>query len=117
MSDTFSDFVIQISTSPLEPDTAGTRVGRDEDNRLIAELRHCLRPGVDIALVFEGYVAMTSILWLSDLQGDGSICARVRLRGVSALANGLKQSGSPAQDGSRTLSSLHLDCATIGHQS
>lgn len=83
MSETYTDLVIQISTSG--PEAAGTIAEKAEDSRLITELQRCLQPGVEIALVFEGYMAMTSILWLSEPQVDGSVRAGVRLLGVSAL--------------------------------
>ena len=85
MSDTHTDLVIQISTAEPESRTTAPAARMSEGSRLITELRTCLQPGVEIALVFEGYMARTSILWLSDLQADGSVRAGVRLLGVSAL--------------------------------
>jgi hypothetical protein len=83
MSETHTDLVIQISTSG--PESAGTIAEKAEDSQLITELQRCLQPGVEIALVFEGYMAMTSILWLSEPPAGGSVRAGVRLLGVSAL--------------------------------
>jgi hypothetical protein len=83
MSDTHTDLVIQISAA--DANTADTNADKREDRQLIIELKTCLQPGVEIALVFEGYMAMTSILWLSDIQPDGSVRAGIRLLGVSAI--------------------------------
>jgi hypothetical protein len=55
---------------------------------LVTELRRCLRPGAEIALVFRGYMAITSILWLSGPRADSGVRAGVRLLGVSALPAG-----------------------------
>lgn len=85
MAHTQTDLVVQISAAEPDSPTAPKRSGTIADCRLIAELRRCLQPGAEIALVFEGYMAITSILWLSELQPDGSVRAGVRLLGVSAL--------------------------------
>jgi hypothetical protein len=99
MSDEHTDLVIQISTSGLAPDSTVANVEKTEENRLITELQRCLQPGVEIALVFEGYMALTSILWLYELQVDGSLRAGVRLLGVSALP--VEQRGPAAPDCTR----------------
>jgi hypothetical protein len=84
MSDTHTDLVIQISTS--EPAAAPVANGeKADDGRLVQELRRCLQPGAEIALVIGGFVATTSILWLSGPLEDGGLRAGVRLLGVSAL--------------------------------
>lgn len=85
MADTQTDLVIQISTSERVPDATNRNA---EENRLILELRQCLQPGVEIALIFPGYLAATSILWVTELQLDRSFRAGVRLLGVSALPAG-----------------------------
>jgi hypothetical protein len=82
MSDTHTDLVIQLSTSGQAPDTSAQN---DEESRLITELRWWIRPGVEIALSFRGFMAITSILWLSECQVDRSFRAGVRLLGVSAV--------------------------------
>jgi hypothetical protein len=96
MSDTHADLVIRISTSGLVSDTTCASAEKAADSQLIAELRRCLQPGVEIALALEGYVATTSILWISDLESDGSLRAGVRLLGVSALP-----SDDPAESATR----------------
>ena len=85
MSDTHTDLVIQISTSSLGPSAATPAAASAADSKLIGELRQCLQPGVEIALVFGSCMAITSILWLADPQDDGSVRAGVRLLGLSAL--------------------------------
>lgn len=111
MSDTHTDLVIQISTSGPEPETARASIPEAQDNRLIQELRRCLQPGVEIALVFESYMAITSILWLSDLQADGSVRAGVRLLGVSAIGDRSKPlawSETPQRAPSTSLQTIAL---------
>ena len=84
MSDIHTDLVIQISTSESASSSPITAADSGDESRLVAELRKCLRPGVEIALVFSGYTAMTSILWLTGPLPDGGLRAGVRLVGVSA---------------------------------
>ncbi len=112
MSETFTDFVIQISTSGSESDTAARK---GEDSRLITELQRCLQPGVEIALVFEGYTAITSILWLSEPQADGSVRARVRLLGVSAQLDEPSHTASTTDKRSPRTFPAHWDSAIIAH--
>ena len=81
MSDTHTDLVIHIST--CEPGADATVASGD--GRLVQELRRCLQPGAEIALVLGGFVATTSILWLSGPLEEGGLRAGVRLLGVSAL--------------------------------
>jgi hypothetical protein len=81
MSETHTDLVIQLSTSGQESDASGEN---NEESKLIPELRRWLQPGVEIALSFHGFKAITSILWLSECQAAGSFRAGVRLLGVSA---------------------------------
>jgi hypothetical protein len=83
MSDTHADLVIQISTSETASDAAGRKAERTA-GELSMELRRHLQPGVEIALAFPGYMAITSILWISELELDHSFRAGVRLLGVSA---------------------------------
>lgn len=83
MSDTHADLVIQISTSETAPDAAGRKAEKTA-GELSMELRRRLQPGVEIALAFPGYMAITSILWISELELDHSFRAGVRLLGVSA---------------------------------
>lgn len=77
--------MIQISTSGTAPDAAGRKTEKTEEGALSMELRRRLLPGVEIALAFPGYMAITSILWISELELDRSFRAGVRLLGVSAL--------------------------------
>lgn len=95
MSITHTDFVIQISTSQLAnaPDTETTN-----EEPLVSELRRTLRPGVEIALVFRGYLATTSILWLEGPFVDHSMRACVRLLGVSVLPAGYAGSSIPSDE-------------------
>lgn len=78
MSPTHTDLVIQISTATMAANSPDTKV-------LVGELRQTLRPGVEIALVYRGYMATTSILWLEGPLADHSLRAGVRLLGVSVL--------------------------------
>ncbi len=116
MSDKHTDLVIQISTAGLAPDPMVANVEKTEESRLIAELRRCLQPGVEIALVFEGYMAITSILWLSELQRDGSLRAGVRLLGVSALPVEQREPAAPGDEGPRRAVSVHSDSAIFRQQ-
>jgi len=78
-----TDFVIQISGSDSVPYL--NREGAETDVSLVvAELQRCLKPGTEIGLVFRGYIAITSIQWLSGPTLDSSVRAGVRLVGVSA---------------------------------
>jgi len=81
MSDTHTDLVIQLAASGQESSSKEN----SEETSLITELRRWLQPGVEIALSFRGFRAITLILWLSECQGDRSFRAGVRLLGVSAL--------------------------------
>jgi len=83
-----TDLVIQISTSEPGSDAVGRSIQKAQDSGLIRELRQCLQPGVEIALIFPGYMAMTSILWLTELQLGDSFRVGIRLLGVSALLGG-----------------------------
>jgi hypothetical protein len=85
MSDTHADLVIQVSTSETAPDAAGRKTEKTEEGDLSMELRRRLQPGVEVALAFPGYRAITSILWISEPGLDHSFRAGVRLLGVSAL--------------------------------
>jgi len=114
MSDMHPDLVIQISAS--DPDTTGATAMQHEDCRLISELKQCLQPGVEIALVFEGYMAMTSILWLSDLQSDGSMRAGIRLLGVSALPDKRLDAPSTWDDASHGAVPAPVETAAIIRQ-
>ncbi len=113
MSDKDADLVIQISTSGLAPDTTVANLEKTEESRLITELRRCLQPGVEIALVFEGYMAITAILWLSGPQGDGGLRAGVRLLGVSALPVEQPEPAAPWDKDPRRPVSVHSDAAII----
>lgn len=85
MSEAFGEFLIQISTSESESHEPPST--KSPNKELIGELQQYLYPGVEIALVFEGYAAITTVLWLSELRGDGTMCARVRLLGLSAVTS------------------------------
>ncbi len=85
MSDTHTDLVIQLSACA---ETSDSPKEDTEETRLITELRRWLQPGVEVALHFHGFRAITSVLWLSECQQDRSFRAGVRLLGVSALPDG-----------------------------
>ena len=112
MSETHTNLVIQISTAG--PASGATAEGAEEA-RLIVELRRCLQPGVEIALVFERYMAITSILWLSELQQDSSLRAGVRLLGVSALPDGNPEPVVPWDGMSRRAAAAHSDSPVVRH--
>ena len=103
MSDMHTDLVIQISTSVPADDATGAGNGQAEESRLVTELRRCLQPGVEIALVLQGYVAITSVLWLSGPLPQQGLRAGVRLLGVSAL---------PASEPLEPIASWHNVCRT-----
>ena len=73
-----TDLVIQIATAKMAANSPDTEA-------LVAGLRQTLRPGVEIALVYRGYMATTSILWLEGPLADHSLRAGVRLLGLSVL--------------------------------
>ncbi len=85
MSDAHTDLVIQISTSETAPDAADRNTEKTGEGELSMELRRRLQPGVEVVLAFPGYMAITSILWISELELGHSFRAGVRLLGVSAL--------------------------------
>lgn len=85
MSDTNTDLVIQISTSEPTSDAPLANKETADRSQLVHELGRCLQPGAEIALVFGGFVATTSILWLSGPLEAGGLRAGVRLLRVSAL--------------------------------
>ena len=117
MTDTQPDLVVQISASDVAPDMSTDRNGRSAGDRLIAELRRCLRPGVEIALVFDGYMAITSILWLSELQPNGNVRAGVRLLGVSAVPGKMPESNSTWESMACAPDSLQLASAIVRQHS
>ncbi len=83
MSATHTDLVIHIFGSRPALNSPGREKG--DQGPLVSELRRCLQPGVEIVLVFGGYLAITSILWLSEPRAESGLRAGVRLIGVSAL--------------------------------
>ena len=83
MPGTCTDFVIQIWTSAPSADGSGENVETDA-SPVVAELQRCFKPGTEIGLIFRGYIAITSVLWLSGPTSDNSVRAGVRLVGVSA---------------------------------
>lgn len=84
MPDAHSDLVIYISTA--EPTSEASAANREKgDGQLVQELRQCLQPGAEISLILDGFVATTSILWLSGPLEEGGLRAGVRLLAVSAL--------------------------------
>lgn len=87
MPETCADFVIHISTSASDSDVSGENLEADA-SPVVAELQRCLKPGTEIGIVFRGYVAITSVLWLSEPTADRSVRAGVRLVGVSARPPG-----------------------------
>lgn len=111
MPDARTDLVIQISASARETPDAAVQ---SNDTPLIQELRQCLHPGVEIALVFRNYMAITSILWLSDLQPDGSVRAGVRLLAVSGRAD--RSTASPARnDNQQTVAIVAAADSVLSH--
>ena|SRR5882757_4235959 len=115
MPATHTDLVIQISTEGPASDAPGAE--KSNEGHLVAELGRFLQPGVEIALVFRGYMATTSILWLSGPMADQSLRAGVRLLGVSVLPAGYPES-VPSRDESRPGAlALHLGPPAISQLS
>lgn len=110
MSATHTDLVIQISTAGTSLDVPGTE--QASEGTAVAELRRCLQPGAEIALVFRGYMAITSILWLAGPLTDHSLRAGVRLLGVSVLPSQQGECASLDESHSRTIS-LQLESRGI----
>jgi len=109
MPDTQEDLVIQISTSETALHAGGRNAEKTEEGELSMELQRRLQPGVEIALAFPGYMAITSILWISEPQMDRSFRAGVRLLGVSALpAGGGQERAAPLDD-------VPLSTASLAH--
>jgi hypothetical protein len=100
MSDTHTDLVIQLSSSARVP---GSPDVDNEESRLVGELRRWLQPGVEVALTFHGFRAITSILWLSECEVDHSFRAGVRLLGVSALSEEEQPTDAQSPDTHRNL--------------
>ena len=88
MTNTRTDFVIQISTPASKEDVSAEGL-IPPATPVLAELHKCLKPGAEIGVVFRGYFAVTSVLWLSEPQADGSVRAGVKLVGVSARPSNL----------------------------
>ena len=99
MSDTHTDLVIQLAASGQESSSKEN----SEETSLITELRRWLQPGVEIALNFRGFRAITLILWLSECQGDRSFRAGVRLLGVSALPDNEQPVAESPDDAQRSV--------------
>ena len=72
MPETCTDFVIQISTSASIADISSENAEAD-GSPVAAELQQCLKPGSEIGLVFGGFIAITSVLWLSGPTADRSV--------------------------------------------
>jgi hypothetical protein len=83
MHESRTTFVIQISTSAPVPIVNGESAKAGAIS-VIDELKRCLKPGTEIGLVFQDYVAITSVLWLAGPTLDKSLRAGVRLIGVSS---------------------------------
>lgn len=83
MPETRTDFVIQISATASVPDM-NVENAETDTHSVVAELERCLKPGAEIGLVLQDYVAITSILWLSESTPDKTLRAGVRLIGISA---------------------------------
>lgn len=117
MPDTQTDLVIQISTSQPASSAAGPNVEDGEKNKLIGEIRQCFRPGAEIVLILGGCTAITSILWLSELQQDGCFRAGIRLLGVSALPAEQREPTAPWAEAPRRALPVQSDSAIIRQQS
>jgi hypothetical protein len=116
MADTQTDLVIQISTSGLVPGATSHNAANAEENRLIMEVWQCLQPGVEIALIFSGYMATTSILWLTEPQLDHSFRAGVRLLRVSALrGNDHPESTATWDEVPHKAVPVHADSPSVPH--
>jgi hypothetical protein len=112
MQDTQEDLVIQISASETAPHAADRNADKTEEGELSMELRRRLQPGVEIALAFPGYMALTSILWISESEMDRGFRAGVRLLGVSALPAGISQEQAALSDGVPAITAplVHRKC-------
>ena len=117
MPDTQTDLVIQISTSQPASSAPGPNVEDGEKNKLIAEIRQCFRPGAEIVLILGGCTAITSILWLSELQQDACFRAGIRLLGVSALPAEQGEPADPWDEAPRRTLPVHSDSAITGQHS
>src|SRR5436309_2286684 len=85
MSDARTELVIQISTERCTSESTKSDAEMAEECRFAADFQRWLWPGVEIAIVFGGYTALTSILWLAGPLPDGGLRAGVRLLGVSTM--------------------------------
>jgi hypothetical protein len=117
MSDTHTDLVIQISPSDSEFNASSTQGEEANQSRLAGELRQCLRPGVEIALVFRGFTAMTSILWLSGPLPEGGLRAGVRLLGVSAPSTKQPESAAIWDEAPRSALPVPVASSAMRHLS
>jgi len=113
MSDRHTDLVIQIFNFHSSLGGSQRERGGSQREQLTMELRQYLQPGLEVALVFHGCMAITSILWLSELQLDRSFRVGVRLFGVSALPDGERP--EPWAENSRgvALSALRTSSARV----
>ena len=85
VSNSSADLVVQFSRSSITADPLLRNPQTTELSRLILELGQQLKPGQEIALACQGYVAIASILWVSDFPANHTVSAGVRLLAVSVL--------------------------------
>lgn len=88
MADPSGDLVLKISTSLV-----GSRVPQGgsvtpKHGQLARELRHWLKPGTEVVLLFDRYIARMAVQWLAGPGSDARIEGCVRLLGVSARTEG-----------------------------
>ncbi len=85
MSQNETELVIRISTSDALAQPPGTPASKTTGkSALLEELKHSLQPGAVIALTYRDYVAMTSVVWLTEAPEENCVRAGVRLLGISA---------------------------------
>ena len=84
MANPTRDFVLRLSTGSGRPELGSAT---PNDGQMTEELHRWLKPGMEIILIFDRYVARTAIMWLAESSSDARIEGCVRLLGVSARAD------------------------------
>jgi hypothetical protein len=88
--------MLQISASPVGSRGPEGGSATPDHGQLTEELHHWLKPGTEVVLLFDRYVARTAILWLEEPGSDARIEGCVRLLGVSARTDSDRAEASKA---------------------
>lgn len=83
MANPGEDLMLQKSVAEVEsPREVGSTA--PSHGQLNLQMHHWLKPGTEVILLFDRYMARTTIVWLEEPSSDARIEGCVRLLGVSA---------------------------------